>query len=268
MPHLWELLGLVIKKIFSMKLILVLFISILTFLKPAAAQDINAIVKEADRLELQPDEMASLLKFKEALKIKPTHLHALSKSSELCSRIGQRQTNTQARDDYYKAAKIYAQTALSIDSANSEANTSMAIMLGRSTLTKSGKEKITSAKDIKKYVEVALKANPSNFLAWHVLGRWHYEISNLSFVEKTAVKVFYGGVPPASLKLGIAAFEKTKALNPGFVLNYLELAKCYHRNNQNEKARALINEMLLLPNHTDDDPSVKEFGKKFLHEWK
>jgi tetratricopeptide (TPR) repeat protein len=250
-----------------MKLILFFFISILTFLKPAA-QDINAIIKEADRLELLPDELGSLLKFKEVLKIKPTHLHALSKGSELCSRIGQRQTNAKLRDDYYKAAKIYAETALKIDSVNAEANTSMAIMLGRTTLTKSGKEKIASAKDIKKHVDIALKSNPSNFLAWHVLGRWHYEISNLNMVERAAAKVFYGGIPSSSLKLGIAAFEKVRALNPGFVLNYLELAKSYHRINQNAKASALINEMLLLPNHSEDDPAVKELGKFFLDTWK
>src|SRR5882672_559762 len=98
-----------------MKLLFVFLVSILTFLK-AAAQDVDAIVKEADRLEAVPDEKAALAKFKEALKVKPTHLHALSKSSELCSRIGQRQTNTTLRDNYYTAAKIYAETALKIDS--------------------------------------------------------------------------------------------------------------------------------------------------------
>ena len=250
-----------------MKLLLVIFFSVLTFLKPAA-QDVNAIVREADRLEAVPDEHAALLKFKEALKIKPTHLHALSKSSELCSRIGQRQTNTKLRDDYYTAAKIYAETALKINADYSEANTAMAIMLGRTTLTKSGKEKVIAAKNLKKYVDAALKSDGLNFLAWHVLGRWHYEISNLNFVEKAAVKVFYGGFPPSSLKEGIAAFEKSKALTPGFILNYIELAKAYHRNDENAKAKVLLNEMLLLPNHTEDDSAIKETGKKFLREWK
>jgi uncharacterized protein (DUF1810 family) len=250
-----------------MKLLFVFFISILTFLS-AASQDVDAIIKEADRLEAVPDEKAALGKFKEALKIRPTNLHALSKSSELCSRIGQRQTNAKVRDDYYTAAKIYAQTALKLDSTNSEANTSMAIMLGRSTLTKSGKEKVASAKDLKKYVEAAIKSNPSNFLAWHVLGRWHYEISNLNMVERTAVKVFYGSFPPSSLKESISAFEKSKALTSGFILNYLELAKAYHRNNQDTKAIALLKEMMLIPNHTEDDPTIKETGKKYLEDWK
>jgi tetratricopeptide (TPR) repeat protein len=253
-----------------MKLIVSFCISILSFLKPAA-QDVNAIIKEADRLEAIPDEMAALTKFKEALKIKPTHLHALSKSSELCSRIGQRQKNTAMRDNYYLAAKYYAETALKIDSTNSEANTSMAIMLGRSTLTKSGKEKVVSAKDLKKYVEAAIKSDPNNFLAWHVLGRWHYEISNLNMIERAAVKLLYGGFPPSSLKESIAAFERSKALTSGFILNYLELAKAYHRNDQDDKAIALLNEMMLIPNRTEDDPGIKETGKKLLKllkDWK
>ena len=249
-----------------MKLIFVsLFLILNSIYLPA--QDVNAIVKEADRLEALPNETAALAKFKEALRISPTHIHALSKSSELCSRIGQRQTVAAQRDDYYKAAKIYAKTALLIDSTNSEANTAMAIMLGRSTLTKSGKEKVASAKDLKKYVDAALKGDPNNFLAWHVLGRWHYEISNLSALEKAAVKIFYGSFPPASLKAGIVAFEKSEMLKPGFILNYFEMAKAYYRNNQKTKAKTVLNQMLLMPNHTDDDPAIKKMAQALLQDW-
>lgn len=249
-----------------MKLLFVSLISIFSFVK-SVAQDAAAIVAEAEKIEAQPDEAAALKKYKEALKLQPTNLKALCKSSELCSRIGQRQKVAKTRDDYYTAAKIYAETALKVAPNSSEANTSMAIALGRATLTKSGKEKVTAAKDLKKYVDAAIKANPNNFLSWHVLGRWHYEISNLNAVERAAVKVFYGGFPASSLKEGIAAFEKAKALSPGFILNYLELAKAYHRNDDDKKAKALINEMLLLPNHTEDDPTIKETGKKYLKDW-
>jgi hypothetical protein len=249
-----------------MKLLAFALISVFSFLQPAA-QDITALIKEADRLEILPDEQGAFLKYKEALKLQAGNLHALSKCSELCSRIGQRQTDTKLRDDYYAAAKIYAETALKIDPLHSEANTSMAIMLGRTTLTKSGKEKVLAAKDLKKHVDAAIKTNPANFLAWHVLGRWHYEISSLNFVERAAVKMFYGGFPPSSLKEGIVAFEKAKLLMPGFILNYLELAKAYHRNNEDVKAKAILNQMMLLPNHTEDDVTIKATGKKYLKDW-
>jgi tetratricopeptide (TPR) repeat protein len=233
----------------------------------AGAQDISVVIKEADRLEAVPNEMAAFLKFKEALKIQSTNIYALSKCSELCSRIGQRETNAKLRDDYYKAAKIYAETALKVDATSSDANCAMAIALGRSSLTKSGKEKIMTAREIRKHLDVAIKTNPQNFKAWHVLGRWHYEISNLNFAERAIVKVIYGGLPPASLAQSIIAFEKSKAITALFILNYYEMARAYKENDQKDKAIASLRHMLTLSNQTEDDPAIKEKGKALLKNW-
>jgi tetratricopeptide (TPR) repeat protein len=234
----------------------------------ANAQDISIVLKEADRLEAALNEMAAFAKFKEVLKLQPSNLYALSKCSELCSRIGKRQHNTKLRDEYYQAAKIYAQTALKIQPSHSDANCAMAIALGRSSMSKSGKEKIISAKEIKKYVDAALTSNPNNFRALHVLGRWHYEISDLNAIERAAVKVFYGGLPAASIKSAIAAFEKAQVLSGGaFVLNYLELAKAYYRSDDKKKAIATLKAMAGLLNQTEDDASIKEEGKKLLKKW-
>ena len=246
-----------------MKHIIFILLSTLSFLCPAA-QDITALIKEADRLEAVPDEMAAFAKFKEVLKIKPTNLHALSKSSELCSRIGKRQTDHKLRNEYYAAAKIYAETALKLDPTNAEASCSMAIALGRSTMSKSGKEKIANAKDIRKYLDISLKSDPNYFLAWHVLGRWHYEISSLNFFERSAVKLLYGGLPASSFRESVAAFERSEALTSGFILNYFELAKAYQRNGQTSKAISTLKLLLTLPNHTEDDPMIKEDSRKML----
>lgn len=239
-----------------------------TFLLPARAQDINAMLKEGYRLEAIPNEKASFQKFKEVLKIDPTNIHALNKCSELCSRIGQREaTNSKLRNDYYTAAKIYAETALKIDPNNSEANCVMAMALGRSPMSKSGKEKIVNAREVRKYVDASIKYDSKNFKAWHILGRWHYEISNLNILEKSFVKLLYGGLPPASLKQSIYAFEKSKALTAEFILNYYEMAKAYKENDDKDKAIAAIQLMLTLPIQTEDDPTIKEKGKHLLKEW-
>ena len=249
-----------------MKRLLFILFTTLSILFPVA-QDLNTLIKEADRLEAIPDENAALAKFKEVLRVSSINLHALSKCSELCSRIGKRQKDNKVRDSYYAAARIYAETALKIDPVNSEASCSMAIALGRSTMSKTGKEKMLNAKEIRKYVDISIKTNPNYFLAWHVLGRWHYEVSSLNFFEKAAVNIFYGGLPSSSYKESIAAFEKSQSLTPGFILNYFELAKAYHSNNENKKAVAVLKTMLTLPNHTEDDPAIKEDGKKLLRVW-
>ena len=232
------------------------------------AQDINALIKEGNRLESVPDEKAAFHKFKEVLKLNATNIYALNKCSELCSRIGQRETkNTKLRDEYYLAAKIYAETSLKIDPNNSEANCVMAIALGRSSMSKSGKEKIINAREVKKYVDAALGNDPKNFKAWHVLGRWQFEISNLNGLERSLVKILYGGLPPATLKQSITAFEKARTLRPEFILNYYEMAKAYEDNDNKVKAIAYLNLMLTLPNQTEDDPKIKEMGKALLKDW-
>ena len=239
----------------------------LFILLPATGQDISVLLKEADMQEYLPNEKAAFAKYKEVLKLQPTNQYALNKCSELCSRIGKRQTNPKLIEDYFSAAKAYAGIALKINPANSESNCVMAIALGRTSLNRSGKEKINSAKEIKKYVDAALKNDPKNFKAWHVLGRWNYEISNLNLFERSAVKIFYGGLPDGSLSESIRAFEKSQLITDGFILNYYELAKAYKRNDQTAKAIAVLTKMLTIKNQTEDDTVTKDAGRKLLNEW-
>jgi len=234
----------------------------------AFSQDINALIAEGNRLEFIPDEKAAFKKFKEVLKLNATNIYALNKCSELCSRIGQRETtNTKLRSDYYKAAVIYAESALKVDPKNSEANCVMAIALGRSSMSKSGRDKIDNAKEVKKYVDAAIAGDPKNFKAWHVLGRWQYEISNLNSIERGLVKLFYGALPPATLKQSIASFEKARALRPEFLLNYYEMARAYKDNDNKAKAIAYLQLMITLPNQTEDDPTIKNRSRALLKDW-
>lgn len=230
-------------------------------------QDAGSLIKEAERLEALPNEKAAFDKFKQALVLAPANAYILCKCSELCSRIGNREKTTSVRDNYYTAAVYYAKQALANAPQSDEANVVMAIAIGRTALTKSGKEKVALVKDIKHYTDFAIKYNKQNFKAWHVLGKWHYEVSNLNFVERTAVKMFYGGLPEASFKKAIEYYEKARTLKPGFMLNYLELARAYEKNDNTTKAVELLRQLLTLPNTTEDDPRVKEEAKKLLRKW-
>lgn len=231
------------------------------------AQSLAAVLQEADRLEAIPNEKAALHEFKEALKLSPLNLYALTKCSELCSRIAGRETNEKSRNSYNDAAIIYAKTAYKLYPNSAEANVAMAISIGRTMLKKSGKEKVSIARDIKTYADRALAINPNSFKAWHILGKWNYEVANLSAVERTLAKVFFGGVPSGSIENSIIAYEKARAINPNFALNYLELANAYHKNKNNEKAVALLKLLLTLPIQTEDDPRIKVNANSLLREW-
>ncbi len=239
----------------------------IVFFTTSFSQDVNSLLKEAERLEFVPNENAAFFGFKEVLKLQPTNLYALCKAAEICSNIGNRETNTKNRDAYFATALVYAKTAYKLYPESDAANVVMAITQGRVILLKSGKEKIIAVKELKMYAEKAIAINPNNFKAWHILGKWHYEMSNLNTFEKTAAKLFFGALPVSSLSTSIACYEKAKILNTGFSLNYLELAKAYKRNGEKLKAITQINYLLNLKNITEDDVKIKQEARTLLNRW-
>ena len=231
------------------------------------AQDINSLIKEGDRLESSLNEKAAFDKFKEVLSLQPVNMYALNKCSELCSRIGKREKDAVSMNTYYSAAKTYASVALKLHPANAESNCVMAIALGRISLNKSGKEKIAAAKEIRRYVDIAIKNDPNNYKAWHVLGRWHFEMSSLNFFERAAVRVLFGSPPPSSIEASLAAFEKAHQIEKNFVLNNYEMARAYYKAGQHKKAISLLTNMMQLANTTEDDINIKKDGRKLLIDW-
>ncbi|QNA43017.1 tetratricopeptide repeat protein [Lacibacter sediminis] len=251
-----------------MKKVIVVFFSALIFTGVSFAQSVEELVRQGDILERQLKEEEAYQKFKEIIKQQPTHLHALTRCSELASRIGRRQSTKEKQMDFYQAAKIYAERALRVNPKDSEANVAMSFAYARMSLLKNGKEKVEYVREIKNYADRALLYNPQNFKALFVIARWHYEVSNLNGMEKAAVKVFFGGLQKNSLDSAVYYYEKVKALSPEFVLNYLELAKAYHRNNKKAKAIETLNHLLRLPNTAADDPTIKSEAKQLLSTWK
>ena len=222
------------------------------------------LLKEADHLEVLKKENDAYKKYLEVLKIYPGHLPALCKASELCSLIGNRQPEKSSQLAYFREARRYAETALRITPSHPDANFVMSMAMGRMALVLSGREKIAAVNDIKKYAELAIRYDPKNFKAYHVLGKWHFEVSSLNSFEKIAVKLLFGGMPPSSFSESIKCYEKSRLLKPDFILNYLEIAKAFHKNDQDDKAIEVLKKLQLMPAKMADDPGIKTEGLELL----
>lgn len=168
---------------------------------------------------------------------------------------------------YFIAARNYASSALRVNQNSSEANCAMALALGRISLIAGTRERVILAKDVKDYADNAIRLDPNNFRAYHILGRWNYDVSNLNLAEKSFARVFYGKLPSATLEEAIYNFEKSRDLKPGFILNYYELARSYHRMGEDKKAMANLRILLNLPNLIYDDTRVKVIARQLMTEW-
>lgn len=231
------------------------------------SQDVSQLLKEAQQQESLLHENEAFLKYAQVIKLEPSNLVALCKCSELCSRLGARQTDKEKMRPYFVAAKNYASAALSVNTNSSEANCAMAFALGRISKVSSTKERVILARDVKYYVDKAIRLDPSNFRAYHILGRWNYDVSDLNVAERSFARVFYGKLPNASLDDAISDFEKSRSLYPGFILNYYELARSYHRMGEDKKAVAYLRTLLTMKDVIYDDTRVKVIARQLLTEW-
>ena len=232
------------------------------------AQDIAVLLKEAQLYEARFNDTVALQKYYLVLRYKPNNLTAVCKISELHALLGRRLSTKEKQAEYYKKAKSYAQQALRINPNSAEANFVMSFALGRIALISSGDERINAIKEIKTYAERTIQLDPSHYKGYHVLGKWHYEVSNLNTVERWLLKVAYGSLPTSSLDIAIRNYEKSRQLNPGFLLNYLALAKAYDRKDNEKKAIELLNTMLKLPPTSSNDATIKAEGRKMLEKLK
>ncbi|MET6996200.1 hypothetical protein [Chitinophaga defluvii] len=248
-----------------LKRIFVLALSVF-FIGDIHAQSVEEMVEQARQLEKQMKEVEALEKYREVLKIQPDQLQALTGASELCSREGNRQKNKEEKSKYFNTAKTYAASALALDANSAEANYAMSVAMGRIALISGAKDKVAASKEVQKYAQLALKFNPGFAKAYHVLGKWNYEVANLSAFEKGAAKVLFGGVPEGSLQEAINNYEKCRKLEPSFLLNYYDLAKAYKQDEQQEKTIEVLKKALTLRNIYQDDAAIKADCKKMLEE--
>lgn len=235
-----------------------IFIGLLCFYSfhISAQTDVDGLIAAGKQLDQAAKEEEALQKFVAVLKMDPENYEANWQASFLFSRIGNRQTDNEKQKQYFITAKVYAQKALKLNPTDAESNFVMAVAMGRMALISGPKDKVGASREIKLYADLAIKYNPNHAGAWHVLGKWNFEIANLNFAEKAAANTFFGGVPDgASVQNAINCYKKAIELRPNFILYYLDLAIAYDNLDDSANAISTLKTAIALKPITEDDPA-------------
>jgi len=242
----------------------ILSLMALAFACMVYAQDVDALMKEAEKSERDLKETDALNKYKDILAVQPANIQALNKAAELTGRIGNRLKDEKQKADYFTTARNYADAALKTDHNNADANAAIAAAAMRAASINGGKERARNLRDMKNYADSALLINPNHARALYILGKWNYELNTMNVADKAAVKVLFGGMPKASLENAIVNFEKARAADVFLMIDYLDLANAYIKFHQTDKSIEVLNKMMKLPPRTEDDMGYKAEGKKLL----
>jgi tetratricopeptide (TPR) repeat protein len=165
----------------------------------------------------------------------------------------------------YAEAVSASRRAVRLDPEGWEGHAELAANLGRDALFEGGKTRIQLSKEVKVEADRAIALNPRADRAYHVLARWNRGIAQLSFIEKAAAKVIYGGVPEgASMNNAVTLFEKAIAIDPNYANHRLELGRTYLALGLKDKAREQLERAIASPHTSPFDAEYKSEAQILL----
>lgn len=230
-----------------------------------AGDNVLIQIAKGDSLYKLFDNEGALQSYLAALELDSLNYEANWKAARAYTDVGETIDDDDERADFYLLGSKYARKAVQLDSLGSKGHLFLSIALGRVALDAGAKERIQLSKDIKKEVDLAIKYDPNDDLAYHVLGRWNRKLSNLSWIEKGFADIFLGGVPEdASDENAVAAFKKAIQLRPQHINHHLELGITYEMMDMDEEARKEFQTCLDLPKSDSDDTKYKKDAQERL----
>lgn len=195
----------------------------------------------------------------------PEHAGVLWRLSRTKVDLGEQASREEEQERLYREALADAEEAIAADSTNAQAYLAAAIAAGRVGLISGTREKVEMSRQVKEHVDRALELDPASPAAYHVRGRWHYEVASLGFFSRAVVRTVYGGLPDASYEAAVEDFQRSIELDDR-VVDRLELGRTYLALDQEDRARAELQKALELPNKDPDDPDYKEDARSLLDE--
>jgi len=242
----------------------VIMILALLFTCGFAQEDIGKLIAQGDSLFNAFDNKGALENYQKACDLDSTNYEASWKLSRTYVDIGET-LEDEARSDYYQKSNFYARKAVKLNPDGAKGHRTLSIAIGRVALDAGAKERVRLSKEIKKEVDLAIKLDPSDDIAYHVLGRWNRKLANLSWIERGFANMFLGGVPEdASEENAAAAFKKAIEINPGYINHHLELGMTYEMMDMEEDAKAEYQKCLNLPKSSAADDKHKATAKEKL----
>jgi tetratricopeptide (TPR) repeat protein len=172
------------------------------------------------------------------------------------------------RDSLYTLGRTYAEAALKVDSSDANGHFALALVLGRLSRTRGGKERVKFARIIYDEAARAVQLDSLHDGAWHILGAWNAEVRRLSGFTRFFAKALFGAgfMDKANWADAVKGLERAVALNQRHVYHRLELAGVYLDVGETAKATEQLQVLEGLPVGDPMDPYYQRLGAAALQD--
>jgi len=218
----------------------------------------DQLVKDGLKAEENMQPLVALESFSAAAKLRPEDAFIQQKVAQQLSDAAFVETDPEERMRLAKEAMPYALRAVELDPQSAVARLSIAVLYGKYAVEGNTRTRLEYARHIHENAEQALAIDPQYAWGYHVLGKWHIELSQLGFGARAIVNLFLGGLPKASVEQGVQSLEKAVDLEPEALSHWVELGFAYQRAKRMDEAVGAWEKALQLPSLKIYDAPAKQ----------
>src|ERR1700704_3772453 len=223
----------------------------------ARAEDADALIAKGDQFDKQFQAKEALEVYLPANKLEPDNVHLLVCIARQYRHL---MSDTSSKQEKLRLGNIslkFADRAAALAPNNPEAQLSPAISYGKMLPSMGSKDQVNAPPRIKAAADRTLQLDPSNDLAWNILGRWNRVLANINVLKRILAKALYGDLPVTTNEAAEKCLLKPIAINPNRLMHYIELGRVYAQMGRKEEARKCLQKGLAMPNKDHDDPEMK-----------
>src|SRR5713226_6929039 len=235
------------------------------------AQSVAEHLAIGDSLRRSLQSELALRHYQEALALEPGSYAANWKAAREIADVAKQllgDSLKNRRDSLYSLGRTYAEAALRADSTDANGHFALALVLGRLSRTRGGKERVRFARIIYDEAARAVQLDSMHDGAWHILGAWNAEVKRLSGFTRFFAKTLFGAgfMDKANWEDAQRFLERAVAIRPSHVYHRLELAQVYIDVGKYSRAREQLTTIETLPIGDVMDPTYKREAAKLLAE--
>jgi tetratricopeptide (TPR) repeat protein len=231
---------------------------------PCLAQTAEDFIAKGDVFDQTFEANRALNYYLQALELEPKNVPLLLRIARQYRYLMAEARTKEDKLGHGTTALGYDLRAAALAPHNSEAQLSPAITYGKMLPYEGPKVQVSVSPLIKTAADKAIRLDPRNDTAWHVLGRWHQVLANVGMLKRTLGGLLYGRLPVTTNEAAVKCFAQAIALNPGRLRHYIELGRTYAQMGNPIEARRFLKQGLAMPNKEHDDPELKERGREAL----
>jgi tetratricopeptide (TPR) repeat protein len=224
----------------------------------------ESLLREALAAEARLDSQRALELFLQLQPARPTDAFVAQKIAQQYSDLIVDLPDVEEKKRHARLALEWSERAVQLDPRNAVAVLSLAVCHGKLATYSDTRTKVKYSRLVRQDAERALALDPNYAWAHHVLGRWHREVAELSGTARFFVKLFYGGLPDASLAEAVNHLEKAVALEPEVPSHAVELGFAYAAAGRSADARRSWERSLQLPPRLKHDAPAQRRARAAL----